>query len=231
MSADAPALAKAGRRLLLVDDDDKLARLLIDSATDHGFSMLWADRPSAALELLARAPDLILLDIMLPEQDGFAFCRQVREKGVLTPIIMLTARGDEMDRIQGLKLGADDYVAKPFSPLELFARVEAVLRRPPMMRVASDGLDRDKLVIRLAGREIALTPQEFRLLDLLIGSPGRVYTRDELLDCMGDEDEDMERFDRAIDTCVSRLRTKLEPEPRKPRHLITVRGIGYRFEW
>ncbi len=218
--------------LLLIDDDRDLAELLGDFVARHGYALAWADRPSAGFaSLAAHKPDLILLDVMLPERDGFAVCRELRARGDATPVIMLTARGDDLDRIRGLQIGADDYLPKPFNPLELLARVEAVLRRakpggPPPGR----GLDPDKRLMRLNGREAQLTPSEYRLLEALTNQPGRAFTRDQLLALL-DEAGATEAFDRAIDIHVSRLRAKLEEDPRQPRHLVTVRGLGYRWEW
>ncbi|MBM3268105.1 MAG: response regulator transcription factor [Candidatus Sericytochromatia bacterium] len=220
------------RKLLLIDDDRDLARLLGDFVRLHGFELIWADRPSAGVSRLADAPDLLLLDVMLPERDGFEVCRELRASGVQTPVIMLTARGDDLDRIRGLNLGADDYLPKPFNPVELIARVEAVLRRAarPDQPRKGQGLDPDTRAFRLGDREVPLTPSEYRIMQALTGSPGRAFTRDQLLDLLDDAGA-IDAFDRAIDIHVSRLRSKIEPEPRRPRHLLTVRGVGYRFEW
>ena len=218
------------RKLLLIDDDRELAQLLTDFVGRHGYALDWADRPSAGLAKLADQPELILLDVMLPEQDGFAVCRQLRDQGVTTPIIMLTARGDSLDRIQGLRLGADDYLPKPFNPLELLARVEAVLRRVPAAESPRNGLAPDARALRLDGREIPLTPTEYKLLEAMTASPGRAFTRDQLLELL-DEAGAVDSFDRAIDIHISRLRAKLEPDPKQPKHLQTVRGVGYRFAW
>jgi DNA-binding response OmpR family regulator len=216
--------------LLLIDDDRELAQLLTDFVGRHGYTLLWADRPSAGMARLAERPDLILLDVMLPEQDGFAVCRSLREQGVTTPVIMLTARGDDTDRIQGLRLGADDYLPKPFNPMELLARVEAVLRRVPPTAPADDGLDPDARTLRVAGREVPLTPTEYKIMEAMVASPGRTFTRDQLLDLMDDAGA-TEAFDRAVDIHISRLRAKLESDPKQPHHLQTVRGVGYRFAW
>jgi DNA-binding response OmpR family regulator len=140
---------------------------------------------------------------------------------------MLTARGADDDRIAGLQEGADDYLPKPFNPRELLARVEAVLRRGPA-RPVGQGLDPDQRRLRLDGREVTLTPNEYRLLEAMLARPGRAFTREQLLEL---SDDALESFDRAIDIHMSRLRAKLEADPRRPRHLITVRGVGYRWEW
>ncbi|MFN3431382.1 MAG: response regulator transcription factor [Candidatus Sericytochromatia bacterium] len=218
------------RKLLLIDDDRDLAQLLTDFVGRQGYELLWADRPSAGFLRLEERPDLILLDVMLPEMDGFAVCTELKARGVVTPIIMLTARGDDMDRIQGLRLGADDYLPKPFNPLELLARVEAVLRRVPPEERPENGLDPDTRALRLEGREVPLTPTEYKLLETMTASPGRAFTRDQLLDLL-DEAGAVEAFDRAIDIHISRLRAKVEEDPKQPRHLQTVRGVGYRFTW
>ena len=218
--------------LLLIDDDHALAELLGDFVARHGYALEWADRPSSGLAAMARRrPDLLLLDVMLPERDGFAVCRELRAGGDATPVIMLTARGDDLDRIRGLQIGADDYLPKPFNPLELIARVEAVLRRAkPQASPPGRGLDPDRRLMRLGGREAPLTPSEYRLLEALTAQPGRAFTRDQLLGLL-DEAGATEAFDRAIDIHVSRLRAKLEVDPRQPRHLVTVRGLGYRWQW
>jgi DNA-binding response OmpR family regulator len=219
------------RKLLLVDDDATLAMLLKALMAQHGYDLAWADRPSKGLEMLADGPELLLLDVMLPERSGFELCQELRAAGNETPIIMLTARGAAADRVGGLKLGADDYLAKPFDHLELVARVEAVLRRRPAQAVpAGNGLDRDRRTLRLAGREIVLTAMEYRLVDALVSAPGRVFARSELMSLLDDAGA-LESFDRAIDSHISRLRNKLELDARNPEHLVTVRGMGYRFQW
>jgi DNA-binding response OmpR family regulator len=221
------------RTLLLIDDDRDLATLLGAFVARHGYSLEWADRPSTGLARLASQqlvrPELLLLDVMLPEQDGFAVCAGLRAQGDATPVIMLTARGDDLDRIRGLQTGADDYLAKPFNPLELVARVEAVLRRSPPVKPLSQ-LDPDARTLTLAGRAVPLTPSEYRLLEAMTQAPGQVFSRDRLLDLL-DEAGATDSFDRAIDIHISRLRLKLETDPRQPKHMLTVRGVGYRFSW
>lgn len=218
------------RKIMLVDDDATLAMLLKALLAQHGFDLIWADRPSRALQMLAERPELLLLDIMLPERDGFTFCQDLREGGNQTPIIMLTARGAAADRVNGLKLGADDYLPKPFDHLELVARVEAVLRRRPQELDPGNGIDRDRRTLRIGGREVALTAMEYRLVEALVGAPGRVFSRSELI-AMLDDAGAAESFDRAIDSHISRLRNKIELDGRNPLHLLTVRGMGYRFQW
>jgi two-component system phosphate regulon response regulator OmpR len=218
------------RKLLLVDDDQTLAMLLQNLLAQHGFDLVWADRPSKGLLLLADRPELVLLDVMLPEQDGFEVCRQMRASGVTTPVIMLTGRGDDTDRIRGLNLGADDYVPKPFNHLELIARVEAVLRRRPQTLETTDCLDHNRKTLLMHGRSFPLTRTEYRILEILTEQLGRTYSRSDMLARM-DDSGGMETFDRAIDIHISRLRSKIERDPRRPRHLLTVRGFGYRFQW
>lgn len=223
----------SARKLLLIDDDQDLADLLRDFLFRHGYALDWSDRPSEGLLRLEARPDLVLLDVMLPEADGFEVCRRIREAGHAVPVIMLTARGDDADRIRGLRTGADDYLPKPFNPMELLARIEAVLRRippaPPAESRASR-LDPDRRALHLDDREVPLTPSEYRILEAMAEQPGRAFTRDQLLDLMDDAGA-VESFDRAIDIHVSRLRAKIEEDPKQPRHLLTVRGVGYRFEW
>ncbi len=218
------------RKLLLIDDDQDLADLLRDFLARHGYALDWADRPSEGMKRLDSLPDLVLLDVMLPEADGFEVCRRIRDEGRSVPVIMLTARGDDADRIRGLRTGADDYLPKPFNPMELLARVEAVLRRVPPAPPRDSGLDPDRRALRLEDREIPLTPTEYRILEVMGEQPGRAFTRDHLLDLLDDAGA-VDSFDRAIDIHISRLRAKLEEDPKQPRHLLTVRGVGYRFEW
>lgn len=224
-------------RLLMIDDDRTLAMLLRSVLAAHGYELDWADRPSSGLPKLQQHPDLLLLDVMLPERDGFDVCRELRAAGNPIPIIMLTGRGADTDRIQGLKLGADDYLPKPFNHLELIARVEAVLRRQGAWNtpvtpapVPTDRLDHARRTLWLAGREYPLTAAEFRLLETLTAAPGRVFSRNELMASL-DEAGASEAFDRAIDSHISRLRNKIEKDARHPQHLHTLRGMGYRFTW
>src|SRR5579863_2803737 len=177
-------------------------------------------------------PDLVILDVMLPDMDGFAVCRKVRETSCI-PIIMLTARGEVMDRIVGLELGADDYLAKPFEPRELVARVQAVLRRgvraddEERLRLGTLDVDWSTRCVRLAGRDLGVTTAEFELLGLLVRNRGRVLSRERILD--GTRGIDWEAYDRSIDVLISRLRQKLGDHPKKPVFIRTVRGAGYVF--
>ena len=206
--------------------DCRLARGELTAATADGEELDALRR--LGYQLLGDRPDMILLDVMLPEQDGFAVCQQLREQGVTTPILMLTARGDDTDRIQGLRIGADDYLPKPFNPHELLARVEAVLRRVPPAESPQNGLDPDARTLRLEGREFPLTPTEYKLLETLTANPGRAYTRRQLLDRVWGEDHDGDP--RTVDVHVRWLRSKIERQPAAPIHLVTVRGVGYRLD-
>jgi DNA-binding response OmpR family regulator len=219
---------------LLVEDDRKLATLVAEFLQQNGVEATVAPDGGQALQYLsARQFDIILLDVMLPGMDGLTLARRVRER-FATPIIMVTARGDDADKIVGLELGADDYLAKPFNPRELLARIRAVLRRaqtaeaPPEGKFSSGGL-----VIDFAAREVFvdgarqnLTAHEFELLSALARNAGRVLSREQLLDLIKPGAAD-EAFDRSVDVHVSRLRQKIEPDPRHPRYVKTVRGAGY----
>lgn len=198
-----------------------------------GFAVATATHPDQGLRALsAQSPDVLVLDVMLPGMDGFAVCRRVRQISQV-PIIMLTARGDVMDRILGLELGADDYLPKPFEPRELVARIQAVLRRTSP-QVATDAVRVGELELNIAaqtasvrGRPLVLTTAEFALLELLVRSRGRVLTRERILeDTRG---VDWESFDRSVDVLISRLRHKLEDDPKEPRFIKTVWGKGYLF--
>lgn len=219
--------------VLLVEDDVKLARLLTDYLRGHGMVLTWAsDGEEGRKKALSHPYDLVLLDLMLPGKDGIAVCQEIRARSDV-PIIMLTARGEEADRVLGLELGADDYLAKPFSPRELVARIRALLRRakgqagPPQrsLHIGELVLDPGARRATLEGKVIDLTSYEFTLLYALAERAGRVLSREQLLDLAKGNAE--ESFDRSIDVHVSRLRQKLGDDARKPRWLKTVRGVGY----
>lgn len=232
------------RRLLVVDDDPDLAGLLSTFLERHGYAVEVRGNGHDLEELVvgsASVPDLLLLDVMLPGRDGFTLCRDLRARGLSIPIVMLTGRGDDLDRIRGLRLGADDYLPKPFNPHELLARIEAVLRRSGAQApvrtleetepaVVANQFDGDERTLWLEGRSFVLTPTEARLIEVMTASPGRTFTRDQLLDAL-DVAGAHDVYDRAIDVQISRLRAKIELHPRRPRHLHTVRGLGYRFTW
>jgi two-component system phosphate regulon response regulator OmpR len=223
-------------KVLLIEDDAALAPLVVRHLSDSGFDVAWAaDAAAAEPHLAAGDLDLVVLDVMLPGEDGLSVCRRLRKAGD-TAIVMVTARGEESDRIMGLELGADDYLAKPFSLWELEARIKAVLRRyarrdqdaGPLRRAGPFAIDLDRRTVAHHGRTLELTRSEFDLLARLTGEPGRVFTREALLACVQGGETDA--FDRAVDTHISNLRRKLGDDPREPRHLKTVWGVGYRFE-
>jgi DNA-binding response OmpR family regulator len=220
--------------ILVVEDELKIARLVRDYLVDAGFDVTVAGDGGAAVSA-ARAgrPDLIVLDLGLPGRDGLDVTRELRRTSGV-PIVMLTARGDESDRIVGLELGADDYIVKPFSPKELVARVRAVLRRgavrdgaPEIMRVAGVEVDVPRMRVSVDGRSAEFTPTEFQLLSTLVREPGRVFTRSQLLDAV--HGVAFESYERAIDAHVKNIRKKIEPTPSRPRYLLTIHGVGYRF--
>ncbi len=220
-------------KVLVIDDDERLNSLLTRYMDRFGFSVCSATDPRAGLRSLkSDPPDIVILDVMLPDLDGFAVCRKVRETSRV-PIVMLTARGEVMDRILGLELGADDYLAKPFEPRELVARVQAVLRRglPPdnteRLRIGSLDVDGSTRCARLVGRDLGLTTAEFELLALLMRNRGRVLSRERILD--GTRGIDWEAYDRSIDVLISRLRQKLGDDAKHPSFIRTVRGAGYVF--
>ncbi len=224
----------AVRRVLVVDDDAKTVELVKLYLNRDGYRVLTAGDGVEALHLAREGhPDLIVLDLMLPGMDGLEVCRLIREESDI-PIIMLTARTTDQDRLAGLELGADDYVTKPFSPRELAARVRAVLRRLPAERGPAK-IERGELTVdflkrevSLAGRHINFTPAEFKLLAVLVKEPGRVFSRAQLIEkALG---HDFEGFDRTIDVHILNLRRKLEPDPSHPKYIKTLYGAGYKFQ-
>jgi DNA-binding response OmpR family regulator len=220
--------------ILVVDDEPKIAQIARDYLEHAGFRVATAADGRGALRAVARErPDLIVLDLRLPDMDGLDVTRSVRQSSVV-PIIMLTARGEETDKLVGLELGADDYMTKPFSPKELVARVRAVLRRGTQaqtggetLRIGDLVIDRGRMRATVAGRPVDLTATEFQLLAALARSPGRVFTRAQLLDLL--HGVTLEAYERAIDAHVKNIRRKLEPDPRQPRFVLTVYGAGYKL--
>lgn len=221
--------------ILIVEDERKIAQGLQTYLQGSGYHATIASDGKTGLDMALRdQPDLILLDIMLPEIDGFEVCRRLRHNSSI-PIIMLTARVEDMDTILGLELGADDYIAKPFSPRQVVARIKAVLRRahgqvqlPAILRRAGIELDTERRSVSVEGQPITLlTPTEFDLLATLMRAPGRAWTRTQLLDAVLGDDSDA--YDRTIDAHIKNLRRKIEPEPAQPRYVLTVYGIGYKF--
>lgn len=218
---------------LLVEDDQRLARLTAEYLEGHGVVVTrCGDGPRGLEEARRHRFDVVLLDLMLPGKDGLTVCREIRERSDV-PIIVLTARGEEADRVLGLEMGADDYLPKPFSPRELLARIRAVLRRargqagppPDVIQVGRLVVDSGARRATLQGRDLDLTGYEFDLLRALAGRAGRVLSREQLMELARGNAE--EAFDRSIDVHISRLRQKLGDDPRRPRWIKTVRGAGY----
>ncbi len=224
------------KTVLVVEDDENTSSLIALYLEREGFSPVTAGDGEIALALARKhQPDLVILDLMIPKVDGWEVCRRLRQASEV-PVIMLTARGEEIDRVAGLTLGADDYVVKPFSPRELVARVKAVLRRTSpapkqTQRILVHGpvvLDLEKRRLTVDDEAVALTPHENALLVALMAAPGRTFTRDELLDRLYPRGEAVV-IDRVVDVHIGKLRQKIEPVPADPRYILTVRGIGYRF--
>ncbi len=222
------------KTILVVDDEERILHLLKDYLEQENFRVVTAaDGREALFVARHEKPDLIVLDLMMPEMDGHAFMRQHRQERE-TPIILLTARVEETDKVLGLELGADDYITKPFSPRELTARIRAVLRRsgmtapePEVLRVGGITLDRGGHAVEVEGRGVDLTPSEFDLLAALMSAPGRVFSRLELLDRV--QGTAYEGYERTIDVHVKNLRGKIEADSTKPVYIETVYGVGYRF--
>ncbi|MFN0160236.1 MAG: two-component system response regulator OmpR [Burkholderiales bacterium] len=229
------------KKILIVDDDARLRELLLRYLGEQGFSPQAAPDGAFMDKLLNRELfDLIVLDLMLPREDGLAICRRLRAAGNQTPIIMLTARGEEVDRIVGLEMGADDYLAKPLNPRELVARIQAVLRRaresgPPAAPAAEpESVSFGPYVLNLAtrsmtrdGEPVTLTSGEFSVLKVLVRHPSKPLSRDKLMELARGREYDV--FDRAIDVQISRLRKIIEADPSNPRYIQTVWGFGYVF--
>ena len=222
-------------RILIIEDELPLQRALADNFAFESYNVLTAADGETGYRLAKEEnPDLVILDLMLPGMSGYDVCRKLRADGIATPILMLTARGEEADRVVGLDLGADDYVTKPFSIRELSARVRALLRRPKPLRTMPDELRVDGVHVDFRsyeatrnGRPLHLTRKEYHLLRLLVSRPGEAVSREELLKEVWGEDTFV--TDRTVDTHMNNLRAKIERNPPYPRHLITVYGIGYRW--
>jgi DNA-binding response OmpR family regulator len=223
--------------ILIIEDEESILMALKDDLELEGYKVTTATDGEVGFAVASEKRfDLLLLDIMLPMMNGFDVCRKLRENGVTTPIIMLTARGQEVDRVLGLELGADDYVTKPFSPRELLARIKAVLRRVDHTRQSDEPVtfgnvevDFRKYEMRKAGNPVYLTSLEFSLLKFLIDNSDRALSRNEILDGVwGDE---VYVFDRTVDTHVGHLRKKIEDNSDKPQYILSVRGVGYRFSF
>ncbi|NTW97661.1 MAG: response regulator transcription factor [Oscillochloris sp.] len=220
--------------VLIVDDERNLRDMIRVYLEQEGFNVVHAGNGREALYVARiEKPDLIILDLMMPELDGYQFMNAYRKEGV-APVIILTARVDDEDKILGLELGADDYLTKPFNVRELIARIRAVLRRtyrpaiePDLLRAADIILDRAGCTVRVADQYVDLTPSEFELLSTLMAAPGQVFSRLDLMDRMSGNA--FEGYERTIDVHIRNLRTKIEPDPRHPKYIETVYGMGYRF--
>ncbi|MEZ4767012.1 MAG: response regulator transcription factor [Caldilineales bacterium] len=230
-----------GEKILIVEDERAVARGLEYGLTAEGFSVLWARTGGEALALArGEAPQLLVLDIRLPDISGFDVCRTLRREGHRQPILMLTARDEEVDKILGLELGADDYLVKPYSLRELVSRIRALLRRTygdlampatPTRRLAFGAveMDLDRMLVTRRDQPVDLTPIEYRLLRHLVSQPGRPASREQLIEAIWGYDSDLGN-ERTVDVHMRHLRQKLEDDPSEPRWLVTVRGVGYKYE-
>jgi two-component system response regulator BaeR len=221
------------RTILIVEDEPKLAQVLLEYLTAAGYGIRWQAGGLPVVGWVRKhAPDLILLDIMLPGRDGLTICKEIRSFSDV-PIMMLTARVEEVDRLLGLDLGADDYLCKPYSPREVVARIRAVFRRVdrsarPPRRDQGFQIDPERLTIRLNGQALDLTSTEFRLLSLLAATPGRVYSRDRLLDCLHDDGRSI--TDRTVDSHIKNIRRKIAQIVPGREVVLSVYGVGYKVE-
>jgi len=221
-------------KILLVEDEPSIALALDDDLRREGYETeVVSDGDSAVERGAAGAFDLILLDVMLPKRDGFEVCRELRRVGTNTPIVLLTARTQEAEKVLGLEAGADDYVTKPYSPRELRARVKAHLRRAArqssdVYRFGDAELDFTRCELRRSGNPVDLSALEFKLLAAFVKRSGRLLTRAQLLDEVWGSDTHV--TDRVVDNQVTNLRKKIEPNPERPRYLVSLRGLGYRFD-
>jgi two-component system phosphate regulon response regulator OmpR len=228
-----PATQSASSRILLIEDDPRLAALVSEYLGEAGYHVTVAETGAAGLDRTSREPfDALVLDLMLPDMDGLDVCRKLRADSAL-PILMLTARGDAMDRVVGLEMGADDYLPKPFEPRELLARLRAILRRgragiaADVLRFGRLEIDRGARAVRVDGATREMTSHQFALLLALAQSAGRVLSREALMEKL--KGETLEAFDRSIDVHISRIRAAIEDDAKKPRRIVTVRGSGYVF--
>ena len=228
------------QQLLMIEDDRRLAQMVGEYLRQSGFAFAHADDGTQGLVALhEQPPDLVILDLMLPDMDGLEVCRRIRgASGALarTPVLMLTAKGDPMDRIIGLEVGADDYLPKPFEPRELLARVRAILRRGgeaaagspnKLMQFGSLAIDRDARRVSVGGADCELTSYQFDLLLAMAERAGRVLSRDQIMEAV--RGREIDAFDRSIDVHMGRIRTAIEADPKNPKRILTVRGVGYVF--
>jgi len=223
------------KRILFAEDEPAFAVAMIDRLESEGYRVEWTQTGTAAYDMARRHSfDLMVLDVMLPERNGFDICRDLRREGMHTPVLMLTARAEVVDRVLGLKLGADDYVQKNCEPMELMARIEALLRRSSSVIAAPDRaefgdvrVDLRKHEVTRDGKPLTLSPVEFRLLEYLIQRRGDVVTREELLEKVWSLHADT--LSRTVDVHIAGLRRKIEDDSRYPRFLLTVKGSGYKL--
>ncbi len=233
-TSTAPSENDLVKKILVVEDELKIARLVRDYLHQAGFAVVEAGDGASALSLArSEKPDMVVLDLGLPEMDGLDVTRRLRQSSSV-PIIMLTARSEESDRIVGLELGADDYIVKPFSPKELVARIRAVLRRADatlgggeLIRAGAVTIDIPKMRVTIGENEVELTATEFELLVTLARHPGRIYTRSQLLDAL--HGISFESYERSVDAHIKNIRRKIEADPRRPQLVLTVYGVGYKF--
>ncbi len=228
------------QHLLMIEDDARLAAMVGEYLGQAGYGFTHAlDGAKGLAELHTSPPDLVILDLMLPDMDGLEVCRRIKASGTAAAVLMLTAKGDPMDRIVGLEIGADDYLPKPFEPRELLARVRAVLRRgseaaaningatQKTLQFGSLEIDRDARTVRVAGELRELTSYQFDLLAALAERAGRVLTRDQIMEAV--RGRELEAFDRSIDVHMGRIRQAIEVDAKEPKRILTVRGVGYVF--
>jgi len=227
------------KKILLIEDEAGISMAVKDELEFEGYEVKLVENGVTGLEsILHDQPDLVVMDLMLPGKNGFEICREVRRKGVTTPIIMLTARTQEADKVKGLDLGADDYVIKPFSLADLTARIRAVLRRSEKANLAEGGssdclrlgelrVDLKKHEVLKGKERVELTHKEFQLLELLFKHPGEVISRDQILNSVWGEEVYVTH--RTVDSHVATLRKKIETEPDRPQYILTVRGVGYKL--
>jgi len=224
------------KRVLIIEDEPGILLSLKDEFESEGYSVFTAEDGEKGFKMVKQQkPDLVILDIMLPILDGYEVCKKLRMEGDTTPIIMLTVKDKEIDRVLGLELGADDYVTKPFSLRELMARARAVLRRAEERtkdltgyRFGQIELDFKKYEAKKKGKKLDLTPLEFQMLKLFIQKKGEVVTRDDFLDRVWGEDNVSVSF-RTIDSHIANIRKKIEDDPTNPKHILSIRGVGYKF--
>ena len=231
-------MSERANSILVIEDDPAVAEALVEGISREGFEVTWESTGTAGVAFARdHAPHLIVLDVRLPDGSGFDFCRQIRQLGLRQPILMLTVQSDELDKVLGLEMGADDYLTKPYRLRELIARIRSLLRRAygELSSVEADVLyaadlviDRTRATVSRGGRELNLTPTEFRLLVFLAQHPGQAFTRGQLIENVWGASGDY-YDDKTVSVHVRRLREKIESDPSNPALVLTVPGIGYRL--